>query len=64
MSYIEGFLIPVPTARKADYIACARASQPLFHEYGATRIVEVKGNYYGVNRDTYRLIPVHLAWTT
>jgi len=30
----------------------------------ATRVVEVKGNYYGVNRDTYRLIPVHLAWTT
>jgi len=30
----------------------------------ATRVVEVKGNYYGVNRDTYRLIPVHLAWVT
>jgi hypothetical protein len=30
----------------------------------ATRVVKLKGNYYGVHNETYRLIPVHLQWTT
>jgi uncharacterized protein YbaA (DUF1428 family) len=40
MSYIDGFLVPVPTARKNDYIAMCKKMWPLFKEYGAERIVE------------------------
>lgn len=43
MSYIEGFVIPVPTGKKAAYRElCVQAGQ-IFKEYGATRIVETWG---------------------
>jgi len=44
MSYIDGFLIAVPTARKADYLEMARKGAVLFKEYGAIRIVETWGD--------------------
>lgn len=44
MSYIQGFLIAVPTRNKEDYRALAEASAPVFREYGATRIVETWGD--------------------
>ena len=43
MSYIDGFVIPVPTGKKAAYReGCATAAQ-VFKEYGATRVVECWG---------------------
>ena len=44
MSYIDGFVIPVPTGKKAAYREmCAKAAN-IFKEYGATRIVECWGD--------------------
>ncbi|CAN5226102.1 DUF1428 family protein [soil metagenome] len=43
MSYVSGFLIPVKAEDKARYIASAKASWPLFKEYGATEQVETWG---------------------
>lgn len=40
MAYVEGFVVPVKTARKAEYIAMSRAAAALYLEYGATRCVE------------------------
>lgn len=40
MSYMDGFVIAVPTANKQKFIDHARAFDPLFKEYGAIRIVE------------------------
>jgi uncharacterized protein YbaA (DUF1428 family) len=42
--YIDGFLVPVPTGRKADYIAMAKKAWPLFKEFGATSMVEAWGD--------------------
>ena len=43
MSYVSGFLIPVKEEDKARYIAAAKASWPLFQEYGALEQVETWG---------------------
>lgn len=40
MSYVQGFVIPVPKANKEAYIKVAQASGAIFKEYGAVRIVE------------------------
>lgn len=40
MSYVQGFIIPVPKANKTAYIEVAKASGAIFQEYGAVRIVE------------------------
>ncbi|WP_026942953.1 DUF1428 domain-containing protein [Hellea balneolensis] len=40
MSYIQGFVVPVPKAKKETYIKLAAASAPIFMEYGAVRVVE------------------------
>ena len=44
MTYIDGFVIPVPTARKQEFIDHARAVDALFLERGATRVVECWGD--------------------
>ena len=44
MTYIDGFVIPVKTARKQEYIDGATKFAPLFLEYGATRVVECWGD--------------------
>ena len=44
MSYIDGFLIPVPTGKKSDYLALAATMAPIFKEFGATRVVECWGD--------------------
>ena len=44
MSYIDGFLIPVPTANKEAYRAMAINTAALLKEFGATRIVENWGD--------------------
>ena len=40
MSYIEGFLIPVPSRNRQAYLDLARRAAPLYLEFGATRVVE------------------------
>jgi uncharacterized protein YbaA (DUF1428 family) len=43
VSYIDGFVIPVPSGKRSEYREmCARAAK-LCEEYGATRIVECWG---------------------
>ena len=44
MSYVDGFLIPVPTGKKKDYLALAATMAPIFKEFGATRVVECWGD--------------------
>lgn len=41
--YIDGFVIAVPVANKADYLQMAKASAPIFHDLGASRMVECWG---------------------
>ena len=44
MSYIDGFVIPVPTDKKAAYREMAARAAAIFKEHGATRLVECWGD--------------------
>ena len=44
MSYIDGFVVPVPVANRDAYKAMAETALALFREYGATRVVECWGD--------------------
>ncbi len=44
MTYVEGFLTPVPTANKAEYQKHAQGAVELFKRLGATRFVEAWGD--------------------
>ncbi len=44
MSYIDGFVIAVPTANRQAFHDHARSFDPLFIEAGATRVVEAWGD--------------------
>ncbi|WP_375401866.1 DUF1428 domain-containing protein [uncultured Sphingomonas sp.] len=44
MSYIDGFLIAVETARRDEIIEFSRRMDAMFLEYGATRVVECWGD--------------------
>ena len=44
MSYVDGFVIPVPADKKEAYRAMAAMAAPIFQEHGATRIVECWGD--------------------
>jgi uncharacterized protein YbaA (DUF1428 family) len=44
MSYIDGFVVPVPAGKKQAYREMAAKAAPIFQEYGATRIVECWGD--------------------
>jgi uncharacterized protein YbaA (DUF1428 family) len=44
MSYIDGFVIPVPKDKKGAYKEMASQAVPLFKEYGALRVVECWGD--------------------
>ena len=44
MTFVEGFLTPVPTANKDAYIKHASAAVPMFARLGATRFLEAWGD--------------------
>jgi uncharacterized protein YbaA (DUF1428 family) len=44
MTYIDGFVIPVPNGKKDAYRAMAAKAAPVFMDHGATRIVECWGD--------------------
>lgn len=44
MSYVDGFVVPVPTGKKQAYREMAAKAASVFKEYGATRIVECWGD--------------------
>jgi uncharacterized protein YbaA (DUF1428 family) len=44
MSYVDGFVIPVPNDKKGAYREMASQAVPLFKEYGALQIVECWGD--------------------
>lgn len=44
MTYVSGFLSPVPTDNKAKYAEHARKAWPLFEEYGALSMMEAWGD--------------------
>ncbi|MEM6486489.1 MAG: DUF1428 domain-containing protein [Pseudomonadota bacterium] len=44
MSYIDGFVIAVPTANKQKFVEHAKAVDNIFIEFGATRVLECWGD--------------------
>ena len=44
MSYIDGFVMAVPTANRDTFIAHANKFDAMFLEFGATRVVECWGD--------------------
>lgn len=40
MSYVDGFVVAVPAAKKDEYKQLAAKAAPLFKEFGALRVVE------------------------
>lgn len=44
MSYVDGFIVPVPEGKKEAYLEMAAKAAPIFREHGATRVVEAWGN--------------------
>jgi uncharacterized protein YbaA (DUF1428 family) len=43
MSYVEGFVLAVPTDKKDEYLSHAVAAVPIFKDFGVTRHVEAWG---------------------
>ena len=44
MTYVDGFVIPVPTAKKETYRTFAEDMAPVFKKHGAIAIVECWGD--------------------
>jgi uncharacterized protein YbaA (DUF1428 family) len=44
MAYVDGFVIPVPKKRRADYIKVAKLGRKLWMEYGALDYHECVGD--------------------
>lgn len=58
MTYVDGFVIAVPTANKQQFIHHARAADSVFMEHGALRILECWGDDvpHGKQTDFYRAV--------
>ena len=44
MTYVDGFVASVPTAKKAEFLAHAETMGQLFKEYGALSVVDCWGD--------------------
>ena len=44
MTYVDGFVLAVPAARKEEFRRHAAEAAPLFRQFGATRVVEAWGD--------------------
>ena len=44
MTYIDGFVVPVPTANRETYRRTAESASRVFKEYGALAVVECWGD--------------------
>ncbi|WP_437753617.1 DUF1428 domain-containing protein [Sorangium sp. So ce1389] len=44
MSYVDGFVVPVPADKKEAYRALAEKAAAVFKDHGATRVVECWGD--------------------
>jgi uncharacterized protein YbaA (DUF1428 family) len=44
MGYVDGFVVPVPAAKKDPYREFAQRNARIFREFGATRVVEAWGD--------------------
>lgn len=40
MSYVDGFVLPVPTDKLEEYLRTARIAAEVWKEYGALEVVE------------------------
>lgn len=52
MTYIDGFVVPVPTSKKEAYRAMAAKAVPIYKEYGAMRVVECWGDDVPAGKQT------------
>ncbi|MEF9979307.1 MAG: DUF1428 domain-containing protein [Thermomonas sp.] len=52
MSYIDGFVIAAPTAKRQEVIDYASRFDPMFIEFGALRVVEAWGDDVPVGKVT------------
>ncbi len=44
MSYVDGYLVPVPASKKPEYSALATEAAAVFKKHGAIRVVECWGD--------------------
>ncbi len=44
MSYVDGYVIPVPTAKRAAYLDMAKKAAAVFKQHGALKVVECWGD--------------------
>ncbi len=44
MGYVDGFVVPVPTANKQQYLEFAKVAAPVFKQHGALSVVECWGD--------------------
>ena len=58
MSYLDGFLVPVPESKRDEYKAMAAKAAAVFRDYGATRVVEAWGDDIkkGTTNDFYTAV--------
>ena len=56
--FVDGFVLPVPLARRDAYLAMAEKAEALFAEHGALRLVEAFGDdvQHGKVTDFYRAV--------
>ncbi len=58
MSYIDGYILAVPTANKEKFVNYAKEIDPIFIKHGATRVIESWGDDvpHGEQTDFYKAV--------